>query len=205
MAEENYDFIFKILLLGNSDVGKSSLILRFVDGMWSETFIPTIGVDFKIKSLEINDKLVKMQIWDTAGEERFRTVIASYFKGSHGILLIYDITNKTSFKELDNWLSVIENNASQNVLKILIGNKSDLEENREVTKEEGQAFAKANNMQFMETSAKMNTNVSEAFEALAKIIMEFNSDKNVKNNRDERKKSIKVSSGQNIKPNKKCC
>ena len=173
--------------------------------MWSETFIPTIGVDFKIKSLEINDKLVKMQIWDTAGEERFRTVIASYFKGSHGILLIYDITNKTSFKELDNWLSVIENNASQNVLKILIGNKSDLEENREVTKEEGQAFAKANNMQFMETSAKMNTNVSEAFEALAKIIMEFNSDKNVKNNRDERKKSIKVSSGQNIKPNKKCC
>ena len=205
MAEENYDFIFKILLLGNSDVGKSSLILRFVDGMWSETFIPTIGVDFKIKSLEINDKLVKMQIWDTAGEERFRTVIASYFKGSHGILLIYDITNKTSFKELDNWLSVIENNASQNVLKILIGNKSDLEESREVTKEEGQAFAKANNMQFMETSAKMNTNVSEAFEALAKIIMEFNSDKNVKNNRDERKKSIKVSSGQNIKPNKKCC
>ena len=205
MAEENYDFIFKILLLGNSDVGKSSLILRFVDGMWSETFIPTIGVDFKIKSLEINDKLVKMQIWDPAGEERFRTVIASYFKGSHGILLIYDITNKTSFKELDNWLSVIENNASQNVLKILIGNKSDLEENREVTKEEGQAFAKANNMQFMETSAKMNTNVSEAFEALAKIIMEFNSDKNVKNNRDERKKSIKVSSGQNIKPNKKCC
>ena len=164
MGDEDYDFIFKVLLLGNSDVGKSSLLLRFVDSVWNETFVPTIGVDFKVKTVEIGDKKVKMQIWDTAGQERFRNVISTYFRGGNGLLLIYDITNKDSFKNLESWLIEIEKNASENILKILIGNKSDLEEDREISKEEGQAFANRNGMQFMETSAKMNTNVDEAFQ-----------------------------------------
>ena len=176
MAEEEYDHIFKVLLLGNSDVGKSSLILRYVDQVWSDTFVPTIGVDFKVKTLEIDNKQIKMQIWDTAGQERFRNVISSYFRGSHGILLIYDITNRDSFKNLENWLIEIEKNASQNVLKILIGNKNDLVNDREIQSEEGQAFANRNGMEFIETSAKMNTNVTEAFEALAKLMMKFNSE-----------------------------
>jgi Ras-related protein Rab-1A len=203
MSEEDYDFIFKVLLLGNSDVGKSSLILRYVDGTWSNTFIPTIGVDFKVKTIEVDNKKIKMQIWDTAGQERFRTVIASYFKGSHGVLLIYDVTNKTSFKQLESWLEIIENNASEDILKILIGNKIDLEEDREVTKEEGQSFANQHNIQFMETSAKMNTNVNEAFEALAKIMMEYNVNQKVKATKND--KTVKVSSGKNLSTKKKCC
>ena len=204
MAEEEYDFIFKVLLLGNSDVGKSSLILRYVDQVWSDTFVPTIGVDFKVKTLEIENKQIKMQIWDTAGQERFRNVISSYFRGSHGILLIYDITNRDSFKNLENWLIEIEKNASQNVLKILIGNKSDLVDDREIKTEEGQAFANRNGMKFIETSAKMNTNVNEAFETLAKLMMEFSSEKKTLPTKNE-PKVLNASSGKDIKTKKKCC
>ena len=204
MAEEEYDHIFKVLLLGNSDVGKSSLILRYVDQVWSDTFVPTIGVDFKVKTLEIDNKQIKMQIWDTAGQERFRNVISSYFRGSHGILLIYDITNRDSFKNLENWLIEIEKNASQNVLKILIGNKNDLVNDREIQSEEGQAFANRNGMEFIETSAKMNTNVTEAFEALAKLMMKFNSEnKNVLNKNEP--KTLSAASGQDLNKKKKCC
>ena len=204
MAEEEYDHIFKVLLLGNSDVGKSSLILRYVDQVWSDTFVPTIGVDFKVKTLEIDNKQIKMQIWDTAGQERFRNVISSYFRGSHGILLIYDITNRDSFKNLENWLIEIEKNASQNVLKILIGNKNDLVNDREIQSEEGQAFANRNGMEFIEISAKMNTNVTEAFEALAKLMMKFNSEnKNVLNKNEP--KTLSAASGQDLNKKKKCC
>ena len=204
MAEEEYDFIFKVLLLGNSDVGKSSLILRYVDQVWSDTFVPTIGVDFKVKTLEIENKQIKMQIWDTAGQERFRNVISSYFRGSHGIFLIYDITNGDSFKNLENWLIEIEKNASQNVLKILIGNKSDLVDDREIKTEEGQAFANRNGMKFIETSAKMNTNVNEAFETLAKLMMEFSNEKKTLTTKNETK-VLSASSGKDIKTKKKCC
>ena len=159
MADDEYDFIFKVLLLGNSDVGKSSLLLRFVDSVWNDAFVPTIGVDFKVKTLEINNKKVKMQIWDTAGEERFRTVVSTYFRGAHGILLLYDVTNRDSFKNLENWLIEIEKNSSEKVLKILLGNKCDLNDDREIQPDEGRAFADRNGMEFMETSAKMNTNV----------------------------------------------
>jgi Ras-related protein Rab-1A len=202
MAEDEYDYIFKVLLIGNSDVGKSSLILRYVDQIWNDVFVPTIGVDFKVKSLEVDKKLVKMQIWDTAGQERFRNVISSYFKGAHGILLIYDITAKDSFKELENWLGEVERNANSQVLKILIGNKCDLEDRREISKDEGEAFAMRNGMQFMETSAKLNTNVNEAFEALAKIMVESSNKRNAIN---FEKKTIKVDKGANLNTQKKKC
>ena len=202
MAEDEYDYIFKVLLIGNSDVGKSSLILRYVDQIWNDVFVPTIGVDFKVKSLEVDKKLVKMQIWDTAGQERFRNVISSYFKGAHGILLIYDITAKDSFKELENWLGEVERNANSQVLKILIGNKCDLEDRREISKDEGEAFAMRNGMQFMETSAKLNTNVNEAFEALAKIMVESSNKRNAIN---FEKKTLKVDKGANLNTQKKKC
>ena len=202
MAEEEYDFIFKILLLGNSDVGKSSIILRYVDNSWSDTFVPTIGVDFKVKSLDVDNKSIKMQIWDTAGQERFRNVISSYFKGSHGILLIYDITNDDSFKNLDNWLSQIEEYANKNVLKILIGNKKDLEEERQVPTDKGQAFANSYGMQFIETSAKEDTNINEAFEILAKAMIKCNTENKIGQEKTETKK---LNSGKDLKTKKKCC
>ena len=205
MEEEGYDFIFKVLLLGNSDVGKSSLLLRYVDSVWNDAFVPTIGVDFKVKTLTINEKKVKMQIWDTAGQERFRTVVATYFRGAHGILLLYDVTNKDSFKNLESWLIEIEKNAKEKVLKILIGNKCDLNDDREITTEEGKAFALRNGMEFMETSAKMNTNVTEAFETLGKLMIEFNSKGNQAAQKNNDNKNLKAGSGKNLKTKKGCC
>ena len=206
MGDENYDFIFKVLLLGNSDVGKSSLLLRYVDSVWSDTFVPTIGVDFKVKTIEIDGKKVKLQIWDTAGQERFRTVVSTYFRGAHGIFLIYDITNRDSFKNLENWLIEIEKNASENVLKILIGNKNDLEDERDIASDEGKAFANRNGMQFIETSAKKNTNVNEAFETLGKLMIEFNSQQKQAMTQDKKdKKVLGASSGKNLNTKKGCC
>ena len=117
MIEKEHDYIFKVLLVGNSVVGKSSLILRYVDQIWNDVFVPTIGVDFKLKSLEIKNKSIKLQIWDTAVQERFRNVISSYFKGANGILLIFDITSRDSFKVLENWLAEVEKNASTQIKK----------------------------------------------------------------------------------------
>ena len=152
--DKEYEFIFKVLLLGNSNVGKSSLFLRFVDDIWNDTFVPTIGVDFKIKTFEIDSKKIKMQIWDTAGQERFKNIINSYYRGANGILLVYDITDKDSFKNLNNWLIEIERNASKNVLRVLIGNKSDLEDKREISFNQGKEFADNYGLKFIETSAK---------------------------------------------------
>jgi Ras-related protein Rab-1A len=205
MDDENYDFIFKVLLLGNSDVGKSSLLLRYVDSVWNDAFVPTIGVDFKVKTLTINEKKVKMQIWDTAGQERFRTVVSTYFRGAHGILLLYDVTNRDSFKNLESWLIEIEKNAKEKVLKILIGNKCDLTDDREIQSDEGKAFALRNGMEFMETSAKMNTNVTEAFETLGKLMIEFNSKSNTATQKKNESKNLKASSGMNLKTKKSCC
>ena len=205
MSEDDYDFIFKVLLLGNSDVGKSSLLLRFVDSVWNESFVPTIGVDFKVKTLDIGEKRVKMQIWDTAGQERFRNVVATYFRGSNGILLIYDITSRESFKNLESWLIEIEKNASENVLKILIGNKNDLENERVISKEEGQDFANRYSMQFIETSAKMDTNVSEAFLTLAKLMMEFNSNGKPMAQKKTENKKLTASAGKDLNKKKGCC
>ncbi len=182
------------------------MLLRFVDSVWNDAFTPTIGVDFKVKTLEINNKRVKMQIWDTAGQERFRTVVSTYFRGAHGILLLYDVTNKDSFKNLENWLIEIEKNSNQKVLKILIGNKCDLTEDREITTEEGQTFANRNGMEFMETSAKMNTNVSEAFTTLGKLMIEFNSKTNTNQGQKSGEvKTLKSNSGKDLNTKKKCC
>ena len=205
-GSEDYEFIFKVLLLGNSNVGKSSLFLRFVDDIWNDTFVPTIGVDFKIKTFDIDEKKIKMQIWDTAGQERFKNIIASYYRGAHGILLIYDVTDKDSFKNLSNWLIEIEKNASKNVLKVLIGNKSDLEDKRAVTYNQGKEFADTYGLKFIETSAKKNLNVTEAFETLGRELMAASDDKRI--NKQKPNKKVTVSNAQDLTPEQQkrgCC
>ena len=188
-SNQEYDYLFKLLLIGNSSVGKSSLLYRFVDNSWDENFVPTIGVDFvriyinniyiqKLKTLEINGKKVKLQIWDTAGQERFKNITASYYRGGHGVLVVYDITDRESFTNLNSWLIEIEKNANKNVFKLLIGNKSDLESQRQVQFDEGKAFAESNGMKFIETSAKTDQKVKEAFETLTKEIIKDNLNKN---------------------------
>ena len=204
-GSDEYEFIFKVLLLGNSNVGKSSLFLRFVDDIWNDTFVPTIGVDFKIKTFDIDEKKIKMQIWDTAGQERFKNIIASYYRGAHGILLIYDVTDKDSFKNLSNWLIEIEKNANKNVLKVLIGNKTDLEDKRVVTYNQGKEFADTYGLKFLETSAKKNLNVSEAFITLGRELMQASEEKKII--KQKQNKKISVAKVQDLNTPKKngCC
>ena len=169
-SQLEYDYLFKYLIIGNSGVGKSCLLIRFTDDKYEDGYVTTIGVDFKIKTLIIEGKSVKLQIWDTAGQERFRNIVSTYYKGGHGIMMVYDITDLESFRYLDSWLKEIEKNASKNVYKILVGNKSDLE-NRKITFEKGKEFANLHGMKFFETSAKENRNVEEAFKEMTKDII----------------------------------
>ena len=176
-GDQEYDYLFKLLLIGNSSVGKSSLLFRFVENVWDDSFVPTIGVDFKLKTLEVNGKKVKLQIWDTAGQERFKNITSSYYRGGNGVLVVYDITDRESFENLTSWLIEIEKNANKNVYKLLIGNKVDLEDKRKISVQEGKDFAESNGMKFIETSAKDNTKVQEAFELLTSEIMKANINK----------------------------
>ena len=166
----DYDYLFKILLIGNSGVGKSSLLLRFSDDTFTGNFMPTIGVDFKIRTLEVDGKTIKLQIWDTAGQERFKTITSSYYKGAHGIIVVYDVTDKESYKNIDTWMNEIDKHASDNVSKILWGNKCDLEDSRKVSTDEGKELADQYNIRFIESSAKDNSNVEEAFTLMTKEI-----------------------------------
>ena len=205
-SQQDYEFIFKVLLIGNSNVGKSSLFLKFVDDIWNDTFVPTIGVDFKIKTFEIDSSKIKMQIWDTAGQERFKNIIASYYRGAHGILLLYDVTDKDSFKNLSNWLIEIEKNSSKNVIKVLIGNKSDLEDKRVISQSQGKDFADTYGLKFIETSVKKNINVKEAFETLGRELMAASGDKKI--TKEKPNKKISVSKAQDLNVQKQgggCC
>ena len=207
-GEQEYDYLFKLLLIGNSSVGKSSLLFRFVENVWDDSFVPTIGVDFKLKTLEVNGKKVKLQIWDTAGQERFKNITASYYRGGNGVLVVYDITERESFDNLTSWLIEIEKNANKNVYKLLIGNKCDLEDKRKVTYQEGKDFAESNGMNFIETSAKDNTKVQEAFELLTSEIMKSAVNKDKGMEKKDNTKQIRLSQNtEDISGKKKggCC
>ena len=223
------DFLFKLLLIGDSGVGKSCLLLRFgacaragasaalnsqlqsdalcgtayscapraqggvaalslapalspslppraraparplpaADDTYTESYISTIGVDFKIRTIELDGKTIKLQIWDTAGQERFRTITSSYYRGAHGIIIVYDITDRESFDNVKQWLNEIDKYACENVNKLLVGNKSDLDSKRQVDFDEAKAFADERGIPFLETSAKSATNVEKAFLTMA--------------------------------------
>jgi small GTP-binding protein len=168
----DYDHLFKILMVGDSGVGKSSLLLRFTDDTFSENFISTIGVDFKIRTVNLEGKVIKMQIWDTAGQERFRTITSSYYRGAHGVILVYDVTDQVSFNNARQWLTEIERYACGNVVKLLVGNKSDLTTKRVVSQSTGKEFADQFQLPFIEASAKDGSNVKQAFMTLVQTIFE---------------------------------
>ncbi|KAF8404299.1 hypothetical protein HHK36_009182 [Tetracentron sinense] len=126
------DYLFKLLIIGDSSVGKSCLLLRFADDSYVDSYISTIGVDFKIRTVELDGKTIKLQIWDTAGQERFRTITSSYYRGAHGIIIVYDVTEMESFNNVKQWLNEIDRYANDSVCKLLVGNKCDLVENKVV-------------------------------------------------------------------------
>ena len=191
------------MLIGDSGVGKSCLLLRFADDKWTDSYISTIGVDFvrrrprspnsppklrrgappdaaapapareqKIRTIELDKKTIKLQIWDTAGQERFRTISSTYYRGAHGIIVVYDVTDVESFNNVKQWLHEIDRYACENVNKLLVGNKSDLAAKRQVTTEQAKEFADSLGIEFLETSAKTATNVEQAFTTMASQIKE---------------------------------
>ena len=157
------EFLFKILLLGDSGVGKSSIILRYIENNFSQNLMNSIGVDFKLKNIEVKGKKVKLQVWDTAGQERFRTITTSYYKGAQAIIVVFDITDRDSFEHVKNWMADVDKFAKEGVLRILAGNKCDLEHQRKVSKDEGKELASRYGIDYIETSAKETTNIEELF------------------------------------------
>ncbi|KAL4065817.1 P-loop containing nucleoside triphosphate hydrolase protein [Scleroderma yunnanense] len=168
MPPLDYDFLIKLLLIGDSGVGKSCLLFRFCVDAWTPSCTATIGVDFKIRTIELDGKRIKLQIWDTSGLERFRTITTTYYRSAMGILLVYDVTDNQSFDNIRSWHASIERYASEGVNKILIGNKSDWTNKRAVPEEFGRDLARKLGIKFMETSAKLNEGIEEAFFTLAR-------------------------------------
>lgn len=162
-GSEEYDYLFKVVLIGDSGVGKSNLLSRFTRNEFSLETKATIGVEFATRSVTISNKVIKAQIWDTAGQERFRSVTSAYYHGSMGALLVYAVNNRDSFEKLDRWISEIKDKADPGIQIMVVGNKIDLGDERCVSTEDGKAFAEKHDVPFIETSAKDTTNVEKAF------------------------------------------
>lgn len=210
MTSNRYDYVFKILTIGESSVGKSCLLLRLCENTFDSSHVMTVGIDFKIKYCNINGVVTKLQVWDTSGQERFRTITKNYYKGGDGILLVYDITDRESFDSMRNWIKQIELYAKPNVIKVMVGNKVDLSSERKVSYEEGYQLAQEFNLNFFESSAKDNINVHESFLLLATQILELN--KNNKTTQEcghsaqKKKESLKIGSEYEItNKNRSCC
>jgi len=194
MSNHKYDYLFKILAMGESSDGKLAFLLRFTDDTFTATHLTTIGWDFKIKIMNFENKIVKLQIWDKAGEERFRTITKTYYKGINGIILMYDITDQNSFKNIRHWIKQIEEHGDNSVRKVLVGLKCDRPD-RVVTEEEGKKLAKEYNIGFFETSAKTNKNVVEVFNYLVKeMIMEKEGEelKKIEKEKESLKKNMNI-------------
>ena len=163
--------VYKLLLLGDSTVGKTCFLIKYTDQSFQDIHMATIGLDYRVKTMKLkNNKEVKIQIWDTAGQDRFRAITKNYYKGSHGIILIYDITNRRTFENVQQWISQIREETSQNVVIYLIGNKIDMKEERKVSTEEGKKLADELGLPFMETSAKEGININEVFDDIVERV-----------------------------------
>lgn len=198
----DYDHLFKLLIIGDSGVGKSSLLLRFADNTFSGNYITTIGVDFKIRTILLNGERVKLQIWDTAGQERFRTITSTYYRGTHGVIVVYDVSSGESFANVKRWLHEIEQNCDV-VNRILVGNKDDMPDRKVVLTEDAQRFASQMGIQLFETSAKDNKNVEEMFNAITQQVLLTK--KEQKEQASNLTDTITVGKGRKPTKKSKCC
>mmetsp|Transcript_35142 Transcript_35142/g.71642 ORF Transcript_35142/g.71642 Transcript_35142/m.71642 type:complete len:200 (+) Transcript_35142:108-707(+) len=171
-VKRDYDHLFKLVLIGDSGVGKSCLLLRFADNAFTDSYISTIGVDFRFRTVKVEKHTVKLQIWDTAGQERFRTITSAYYRGADGIIMVYDVTNQESFNHVADWLTEVNRYASEGTCKLLVGNKSDRPD-RAVTSDSAREYAEKLNIPFLETSAKNADNVEQAFLTMAQELIKI--------------------------------
>ena len=174
---DNYEYIFKIIIIGNSNVGKTSIINRFTDKEYSDKHLATLGCDFHMKTIMINEKMIKIQIWDTAGMEKYQSITKSYYRGAQACLIVFDITNRESFEAIDNWIENFNKFSNPNIEKIilLIGNKCDLGIDRKISYEEAENYSRVNNLLYYETSAKDDINIHEVFYFLGSQLLKINS------------------------------
>jgi Ras-related protein Rab-11A len=212
LDDDNYDLIFKIVLIGDSGVGKTNILSRYINNEFSLATQSTVGVEFGSKIIKKNGKVIKLQIWDTAGQERYKSITSAYYKGSRGAFVVYDITRKTTYDNIDKWIGELKTNGSEDVLIMLVGNKSDLEDKREVITEEVEKKAQEQKLAFCETSALNGKNVEYAFENLInEILKKVEKDKINEAKQLSESKAITLETAdknqneKNSKKKKKCC
>ncbi|KAJ8566085.1 hypothetical protein K7X08_030562 [Anisodus acutangulus] len=196
--EKKEDYLFKIVLIGDSAVGKSNLLARFARDEFYPNSKSTIGVEFQTQKMDIKGKEVKAQIWDTAGQERFRAVTSAYYRGAVGALLVYDISRRLTFDNIGRWLNELQTHSDMNVVIILVGNKSDLKDAREVTTAEGKALAEAKGLFFIETSALDSSNVTSAFQTVVREIYNILSRKVIQSQELQKKDSGRLANGKTV-------
>ena len=207
----NYNLIFKIVLIGDSNVGKTNILSKYLQNEFNPDSKATVGVEFGSKTININNNVIKAQIWDTAGTEKYRSITNAYYKGAKGAFVVYDISRKTSFNNIDKWLFDLKNNGDENINIVLIGNKIDLDNQREVTTEEGEKKAIINKASFIETSAKNGDNIEKAFNLMIENVYEnFKKENENKENIDSeelnKEKTLNLNSNnENQIKKKKCC
>ena len=208
----NYNLIFKIVLIGDSNVGKTNILSKYLQNEFNPDSKATVGVEFGSKTININNNVIKAQIWDTAGTEKYRSITNAYYKGAKGAFVVYDISRKTSFNNIDKWLFDLKNNGDENINIILVGNKIDLENDRDVTTEEGEKKAILNKASFIETSAKNGNNIEKAFNLMIENVYEnFKKENENKENIDlnginkEKTLDLNSSNNENQIKKKKCC
>ena len=194
MSNHKYDYLFKILLMGDSTAGKNQFVLRFTDDSFTANHLTTIGIDFKIKMINIDGKLIKLQIWDTAGQERYRDIPKTYYKRAHGIILLYDVADQNSFKDIPSFMRNIEYNAPNITCKVLVGNNCE-KPDRVVTEEEGKKMADKFSLAFFEASPKTNQNINEVFNYLVQEILNSEGKKQTPNIELENGKKKKEKNG----------
>ena len=165
-----YDYLFKLILVGDSYVGKTNILSKYIKNEFNQNTKSTVGVEFGTKILKIEDKIIKAQVWDTAGQERYKSITSTYYKGAKGAFIVYDITNRETFESVDKWIQDLNMNSDKNVTLLLIGNKKDLVDKRDVTKEEGEEKAKSFGLAFLETSALTGENIDKVFDYMLKEV-----------------------------------
>ena len=190
MSKEKYDYIMKLILIGDASVGKTNILTKYLKNEFDPNSKATVGVELGTKNIQIDNKIIKVQIWDTAGQERYKAITSTYYKGAKGAIIVYDITRKITFDNIEKWIGDLKVNGDENIIIFLIGNKSDLNDNREVSKEDGLNKSEKFNIPFLETSALCGENISKVFEELIQRVYINNKEELVEENKKDIKKGV---------------